>query len=158
MKSSTFTRKTKTKYAPLPTQILRSGWWYEQLKREGNLGIYEQYDPNNREKVTGYVVAKIRTQGEKLLPSGTILPPQEVFPPPSKFGTDGFFYMPKSAKSSGLEKAEEKFGDLLAEKGRCSFIPHPIRRANRKHRGGSPKRVGRSRIGHGLINCKRELH
>ena len=124
----------ETKYKRLTTQFLRSGWWYKQLKREGNLGIYEQYDPKDREKVTGYVVAKIRTQGRKVLPSGKILPPQEVFPPPSKFGTDGFFYMPKSAKSSGLEKAEKKFGELLAEKGRCSFIPHPIRRANRKRR------------------------
>ena len=123
------------KYKRLPTQFLRSGWWYKQLKREGNLGIYEQYDPNNREKVAGYVVAKIRTQGEKLLPSGTILPPQEIFPSPSKFTTDGFVYMPKSAKSSGLEKAEKKFGELAAEKGRYSFSPRPIHRPNRKRRG-----------------------
>ena len=98
----------------LPSVIKHSkqGHEYSQIAREGNVAWYEARYPNGSE-TKGWVVAKIKRRGEEKLPDGYTLPPREVFPKRSKFGSTGWYYMPKSkslAEKHYLELTDLKKG------------------------------------------------
>jgi hypothetical protein len=96
------------KYKRLPKLVKPrgQGFEYHLVKRKGNIAWYEARYLNGSE-LKGWVVAKIRTRGEEKFPDGYTLPPREIFPKESRFGKDGWFYMPKSRSI-----AEEHFVSL----------------------------------------------
>ena len=122
------------KYKRLPTHFPRSGCWYTELRREGDVGIYQQYSDPERRVLSGVVVALIRRKKEGRFADGRVLPAQEVFPSEKKFGFDGFYYMQRDGR--GLELAEKKFQELLAKRCPRSVDVCPIRRAKPKRKGG----------------------
>ena len=101
-------------YEMLPSfkQHKRQGFDYSLVKRDGRIAWYEARYLNGSE-LKGWVVAKIRTRGEEKFPDGYTLPPREIFPKESKFGEDGWFYMPKSRTI-----AENHYLDLVEKGGK----------------------------------------
>ena len=70
------------------------------------------------DKVTGYVVARIRTVNRKIMPNGKEVPPREIFPSPSEFGFNGWFYesKPKSKRKTRqqVRMDREKTNDMAS--------------------------------------------
>ena len=62
------------------------------------------------EKLQGYFVIKIEVDKGGTMPSGKKVEPYERFPGPSRGGTYGHFYMPKSR-----HLAEKHFSELLGK-------------------------------------------
>lgn len=106
--------KTIVKYKRLPKLVKPKGQGFEYHlnKRKGDIALYEARYLNGSE-LEGWVVAKIRRRGEEKFPDGYTLPPREVFPKASTFGTYGWFYMPKSR-----EIAEGHYQDLVKKEGK----------------------------------------
>lgn len=125
------------KYKRLPSEFRRAGWWYRELRREGDIALYEQSSNSNFEVCSGIVVALIRRKKRGLFPDGSVSPAQELFPAPSKFGVTGFFYMCRAG--GGLKLAQEKFHQLLARKGPQPGNVGPIRHPDRKQGQGERK-------------------
>ena len=102
------------KYKKLPKLIKHQcqGYDYSLIKRKGDIAWYEARYLNGSE-TKGWVVAKIRRRGEEKFPDGYTLPPREIFPKESKFGEDGWFYMPKSRTI-----AENHYLDLVEKGGK----------------------------------------
>ena len=121
----------------IPRHFRRSGWWYTELRREGDVGIYQQFSDPDRNVPSGVVAALIRRKKEGRFADGRVLPAQEVFPGQSKIGPDGNHYMQRDG--SGLELAEKKFQELLAKRCPRSVDVCPIRRAKPKSRGEDPE-------------------
>ena len=103
----------------LPSEFTRKwhGFDYKLIERIGNLAWYETRYIGGT-KLKGYVVAKIRTRRGGKLPSGTVLPDYEEFPPESSFGKSGSFFLPTSR-----EIAESEFKRLVAEVKKKVFEP-----------------------------------
>ena len=98
----------------LPKKLLpcfkRQGYLYKLIQRSGNVILYEALS-SKKEKLKGYVVAKIRIKGGETAPNGEYIPPREKFPSPSDFGKYGWFYMPES-----LQIAMNHFFELCEDK------------------------------------------
>ena len=62
------------------------------------VAIYETYEIEDSNKLYGYCVARITREKEARFKNGYVIPARERFPSPSRFGTYGFFYMPKGKK------------------------------------------------------------
>ena len=105
-------KKTKVQYKRLPKLIKheQQGFDYDLVKRNGDIAWYEARYLNGSE-TQGWVVAKIRRIEETVTPRGHTLPPREAFPRQSKFGHDGWFYMPKSRAI-----AEKHFNNLADQR------------------------------------------
>jgi len=95
-------------YKILPSNFERSGILYKLIERNGMIAIYEAYLPNRTDVLYGYAVARIKHEKEARFKNGHVIPARERFPSPSRFGTYGFFYMPKSR-----EKAFEHYQELV---------------------------------------------
>ena len=106
-------------YKLLDHSFRRSGWNYSLLERNGMAAIYEQREPAKPDKISGYVVARIRRIKGKTLPDGNKIPPREIFPSPSEFGFNGWYYMsnPESKKM-----AYEQYHKLIHKL--AQVIPH----------------------------------
>ena len=107
-------KTSSIKYRKLPKLIRPQGqgFDYHLIERKGDIAWYEARYPNGSE-TKGWVVAKIKRRGEEKLPDGYTLPPREVFPKRSKFGSTGWYYMPKSkslAEKHYLELTDLKKG------------------------------------------------
>ena len=100
-------------YKPLGKEFKHCEYYYREVKRDGMRGIYECFETPARDKIFGYVVAKIRTRKGTTWPDGTQTEPREVFPAVSEFGQSGWFYMPRDGK--GLALAEKRFQKLNPE-------------------------------------------
>ena len=87
-----------SEYRILPPVIKRSGLIHKLIERKGMIAIYESFRPSSPDKLYGYVVAKITREKEARFPNGNTIPARERFPSPRRFGTYGFFYMPKAKK------------------------------------------------------------
>ena len=119
--SQAATANSKVKY--LPSRFKRSGWWYEEVKRSGDVRFYNQFSDASHSRLSGYVVAIIRVQPRRKVPSGKILDSSEGFPSPSRFGIDGFFYM---ANDKSFNLANKEFLELRAKRWDSSEPPAPI--------------------------------
>jgi hypothetical protein len=132
------TANSKVKY--LPSRFKRSGWWYEEVKRSGDVRFYNQFSDANHSRLSGYVVAIIRVQPRRKVPSGKILDSSEGFPSPSRFGIDGFFYM---ANDKSFNLANKEFLELRAKRWDSSEPLPPIvclRDSSRARAGWHEKR------------------
>ena len=105
------TANSKVKY--LPSRFKRSGWWYEEVKRSGDVRFYNQFSDANHSRLSGYVVAVIRIKPRWETPSGKILNNSEIFPSPTRFGIDGFYYM---ANDKSFNLANKEFLKLRAQR------------------------------------------
>ena len=97
-----------TEYRILPTVIERSGYTHKLIERNGMIAIYESYLLGKPKKLYGYCVARITREKEARFKNGHIIPARERFPSPSRFGTYGFFYIPRSR-----HKAFEQYQELV---------------------------------------------
>jgi hypothetical protein len=103
-------------YKPLATSFKRAGSLIKLIQRTANIALYEARNPKDCELLRGYIVAKIRNKKATTLKGGKVLCAREIFPAPSKFGKDGWFYMPTS-----LSAANAHFEELLANEGGNSY-------------------------------------
>jgi hypothetical protein len=89
----------------LETEIKYQGRTLKQIKREGNVALYQMENPY------GYEVVIIRTEKgrEKF---GKFYPEHEAYPSSEEWGTYGWTYRPDE-----LEKAEKRFASLLPKYG-----------------------------------------
>ena len=87
-----------TEYKILPPVIERGIYRHRLIERNGMVGFYETYLLKNPDLLYGYCVARITREKEARFKNGKVIPARERFPSPSRFGTHGFFYQPKSAK------------------------------------------------------------
>ena len=115
------TANSKVKY--LPSRFKRSGWWYEEVKRSGDVRFYNQFSDANHSRLSGYVVAVIRIKPSWKTPSGKILNNSEIFPSPTRFGIDGFYYM---ANDKSFNLANKEFLKLRAKRCDSSEPTAPI--------------------------------
>lgn len=88
----------------LETQFTKKGFRYTQVKREGDIAIYEQYQ-NSIGKVVGFEVFRI-AKNKAYMIAGNIIPDQEAVPGNEKWGTEGF-------TCGSLASAEIRFQQLL---------------------------------------------
>jgi hypothetical protein len=92
---------------PLEKNFIKSGWHFEQLKRDGQVAIYKR--TNIRfPKVIYWETVKIITQGEKVTCiAGNVVEfaSQEIYPSSEQFGQFGKCCMTK-------EKAEQYYWEF----------------------------------------------
>ena len=106
-------------YKPLATSFKRAGSLIKLIQRTANIALYEARNPKDCELLRGYIVARIRNKKGTTLKGGKVLCAREIFPPRSKFGKDGWFYMPTS-----FGTATAHFEALIAkEGGNLSSVP-----------------------------------
>lgn len=103
---------TKT-HKPLGKEFKHCEYYYREVKRDGMRGIYECFETPARDKIFGYVVAKIRNRNEYVKDDGSLDEAREEFPGSSRFGERAWFYMPRDGK--GLALAEKRFQKLNPE-------------------------------------------
>jgi len=103
---------SKQYFKPLDASFKRAGNLIKLIQRTGHIALYEARNPNDCELLRGYIVARIRNKKITTLKGGKVLCAREIFPPPSKFGKDGWFYMPTS-----LTAANAHFEELVAKEG-----------------------------------------
>ena len=132
------TANSKVKY--LPSRFKRSDWWYEEVKRSGDVRFYNQFSDANHSRLSGYVIAIIRIKPRWETRSGKILNSSEIFPSPTRFGIDGFFYM---ANDKSFNLANKEFLKLRAK--RCDSLEPPapivcLHHSSRAKAGSSDKR------------------
>lgn len=106
-------------YKILEHSFRRTGWNYSLIERNGMAAIYEQRAPAKPDKISGYVVARIRRVKGKRMPDGNKIPPREIFPSPSEFGFNGWYYMsnPESKKMAYKQyhKLIHKLGQVIPD-------------------------------------------
>jgi len=96
------------------SRFRRSGWNYQCELRNGDVTLCRQFSDTRYEKESGFVVCIIRIKKSRVLPSGKVLSQGEVFPSPSRFGKDGFFFM---LKPNGFSLALNKMKELSFHRG-----------------------------------------
>ena len=101
------------RYKPLGKEFKHCEYYYREIKRNGMRGIYECFETPARDKIFGYVVAKLVNRNEIERANGRKTEAHEEFPGPSKFGKFAWFYMPRDGK--GLDLAEKRFQKLNPE-------------------------------------------
>ena len=101
-----------THYKKLPKLIRneRQGFDYYLMERTADIAWYEARYLDGKE-TKGWVVIRIERQKEHTFPNGDVTPAMEVFPRESRFGSKGWFYMPKSKSI-----AKKHFFDLAGRK------------------------------------------
>jgi hypothetical protein len=92
-------------YARLGTRFRHSGFELTQLKRVGDVAVYEQ---TKGKQPPAFEVVVIRRR-EACVAFGTELPATEFYPTNTDWGSMGFTYC-------SLEEAERKFGELIDER------------------------------------------
>ena len=106
-------------YKLLDHSFRRAKWHYRLLERNGMAAIYEQRASAKPDKISGYAVARIRRVEGKTMPNGNKIPPREIFPSPSEFGFNGWYYMsnPESKKMAyeQYHKLIHKLGQVIPE-------------------------------------------
>lgn len=95
---------TEKKPKPLTVSFMRDGMLHRQIKRIGNVAIFEVGMSG-----LGYEVIKIRIAKPQKLPGGLIAPWREAYPSTGEFGTRGWCFMREQRA-----EAEAKF-DLLVQ-------------------------------------------
>ena len=111
-------------YLILPRSLNRSGFALEEIRRAGTIRFYIARNPKNYEQVRGYIFAKIRIKKETRLPNGIVTPRREIFPSPSKFGTDAWYYLAESYKI-----AMKDYWELIEKMKTSSSSPRPKKAA-----------------------------
>lgn len=83
-----------------PTQFRKNSWSYRQLKRTGNVALYEQGGG------CAYEVIRIKQNPERTI-KGNVIPPHEAGPGDSEWGRNGWTL-------ATIQRAEEKFAEICA--------------------------------------------
>jgi len=76
---------------PVETTFTDRSYRYTQLKRQGDIAIYQQQHKAHA-AVIRYEVVRIRPRPATTLPSGVLLPEREAYPSSSAWGTDGWTF------------------------------------------------------------------
>lgn len=119
------------------SRFRRSGWNYQCEVRNGDVTLCRQFSDTRYEKESGFVVCIIRIKKRRVLPTGKVLGQGEVFPSPSRFGKDGFFFM---LKPNGYSLALNKMKELSFHRG---FAWEPLGTDNLFHQD----KIGLSKSG-----------
>ena len=93
--------KKEPSYKPLPTQLLRDGFNYQQIARERDSAVYKQTWTGNSEATVCYEVILIRRR-EAFQIDGRSVEPAEVYPNSDAWGVDGFTFTDKDAAFAKL--------------------------------------------------------
>ena len=88
-------------YKPLPKEILRNGFSYRQIARQGDAAIYEQTWNGCRNPSVSYEVIRIRRRKAFQI-GGRFVEPAEIYPNSEAWGTDSFTFTDKDAAFAKL--------------------------------------------------------
>ena len=88
---------------PIKTQFERNGYVFEQIKRVGDVAIYGQRRPGQKQPFHFEVVVICRNPSWKSF--GKVFPAAEAYPSSEQWGKQGFTY-------TDLESAEAKLAVL----------------------------------------------
>ena len=91
--------ETKVQHKPIPVEFTKKGFTYRQVKREGDLAIFEQTRKDSH--IQNYEVVKIgRHNGYTM--GGSYIEPSETYPGSSLWGIMGW-------TCTSLDSAESRF-------------------------------------------------
>jgi len=101
-----------TKPLTLPKEIRKNGKTYKQVKRVGNVALYDTYTllgdkGKKKQQRTSCEVFVVRIQRETIAPNGVVIPEKEKYPSNEDFGHYAWSFPARS------KIAEEKFTELL---------------------------------------------
>lgn len=89
---------------PLDPAFTKSGWQFQQLRREGNTALFQRWKPEGLPP--HYEVVRIRSHnGFKIPGTDKISDPAEYYPGDTAWGRDGFTFV-------SMETAITKFDTL----------------------------------------------
>lgn len=102
-------KKKDIQYKQLPTSFKgrasQKSFSFTQIKREGDIAIFEKKD-----STTSYwEVIIVQKHNGRTMPGNIVVEPSEFYPGDNQFGIQGWCF-------GDLEKAEEKFNELIKEK------------------------------------------
>ncbi len=97
---------------PIKTEFGYQGRRLRQLKREGDVAIYEVLGGGGK-MLLGYEVVRIRVAPPNTFPDGSSVPWREIYPSSSRDSTD-WGLIAFSYPRNGLDRAMERFGDMLS--------------------------------------------
>lgn len=86
----------------------KSNFIFEQLKRVGEFAIYSRYNKDFKKETLHYEVIIIKSHNGYTI-AGKNLPPAEIYPSSSSWGSLGFTF-------SSLNEAEKKLQQLIKSK------------------------------------------
>lgn len=75
---------------PIETEFRKNGFHHKQLKRVGNVAIYERWADGHSKR--HYEVVMIQFNGARSFPNGTTYPASEGYPSSEQWGTYGWTY------------------------------------------------------------------
>lgn len=90
----------------LETEFTKKSWSHKQIKREGNLAIYER---GKEGVMPHYEAIRIKSHNGFPLPTGEHTGPAEYYPGDEAWGVDGFTF-------PTLSQAEAKLVEMAAPK------------------------------------------
>jgi len=102
-----------TKPLTLPKEVRKNGKTYKQVKRVGNVALYDTYTllGEKGKKMlhrTSREVFIVRIQRETIAPNGVVIPEKEKYPSNEDFGRHAWSFPARSSS------AEEKFNELIS--------------------------------------------
>lgn len=90
----------------LPTQFTKSGWTFQQVKREGNVAIFQR---SKGGKQAHFEVVRVQHHEAFKFPGRDVeTPAGEHYPSSEQWGTHGWTH-------NMIEDAERKFSELVAK-------------------------------------------
>lgn len=96
----------------LPENFTTKGFEHRQLKRIGNIAIFERFQ--SKPEKCHYEVIRIQSHNGRTI-AGNFIPPAEFYPSTSQWGSNGFTYTEgqSGSRDKALKQAEERFSQLL---------------------------------------------
>lgn len=104
-------QKTVT-HKPVPTSFTKKGFTYNQLKRVGNVAIFQQTRPNS--SLSNYEVVKIGKHNGYTM-GGAYIEPSETYPGSSLWGIMGW-------TCTSLDSAQKRFDQLCTDNSPVDII------------------------------------
>ena len=102
--------KKGNSYKPLPTQLRRKKFNYQQIYREGDVAIYKQIWKGNEHSAVFEVIRIRQREGFRI--GGRFVEPAEVYPGSEAWGVDGFTLTDKDAAFAKLMVSDNSVGNI----------------------------------------------
>lgn len=99
---------------PLETEFIQSGYTMRQLKRDGDVALFEQAKGGH---VIAYEIVIVQIRPERTFPDGRVTPCREGYPGNEEWGTNGWTILDE-------DEAKRRFKALVEERRQAKFTRH----------------------------------
>lgn len=93
----------------LPKEFTRNGWQFTQLKRSGNVAIYQRNKPDGSQLHLEVII--VQQGSARTLPDGRTIEASEFYPSDAQWGTKAWTFSPAS-HTGYLEKAFDRYNAI----------------------------------------------